>query len=592
MVNPFARASVSAYSRPLTEFSYGDVLISSDLHESQLMNTHAVLMELNEDSLLKPFREMSRMPAPGEDLGGWYHYDSNADFHKGMDAICAPGCTFGQWVSALARVYAITGDNKTREKVLRLNRLYAQTISGDFYTNSRFPAYVYDKLVLGLLDSHTFVQDPQALEILDHTTETALPHLPGHAIEHDLIWRPDKPADDPTWTWDESYTLPENLFIAYERGAGRRYYDMGLAYLDDKTWFDPLSRNENVLGGRHAYSHVNSLCSAMKAYMVAGSEKHLRAARNAFAMLLAQSYATGGWGPDETLCTPRGDELYESLTKTHRSFETPCGSYAQFKLTRYLLRVTRDARYGDSIERVMYNTVLGAKPLQDNGETFYYSDYNFDAKREYKPAHWPCCSGTLPQVAADYRINLYLREPNGIYVNLYVPSTLRWIESGTTLTLTQEGDYPYEDHVSFTFTASQPVELTMHFRIPAWAEGASIRVNGTKPQAAVTPGQFASVQREWRTGDRVELELPLKMRLEHIDARHPNTVALLRGPIVLMAVKPDEASPLPKVTREQLLSACRISERQWQVTCAAGPLTLLPFTALGERPYTTYLNVG
>jgi len=148
-------ASAAIDLRVLSEFGYGDVLISSDPHESQLMNTHAVLMELSEDSLLKPFREMSGLPAPGEDLGGWYHYDPDPDFRKGFDAVGAPACTFGQWVSALARIYAITVDAKTREKVLRLNRLYAQTISGDFYERSRFPAYIYDKLLLGLLDSHT-----------------------------------------------------------------------------------------------------------------------------------------------------------------------------------------------------------------------------------------------------------------------------------------------------------------------------------------------------------------------------------------------------------------------------------------------------
>jgi hypothetical protein len=577
---------------PLTEFGYGDVFIASDMHQSQLMNTHAVLMELDEDSLLKPFRQMIGLPAPGEDLGGWYHYEPDPDFTKGMDAVGAPGCTFGQWVSALARVYAITGDGATREKVLRLNRLYAQTISGELYVKSRFPAYLYDKLLLGLLDSHTYVKDPQALAILEQTTETALPHLPGRAIEHDVVWRSDKPADDPTWTWDESYTLPENLFVAYERGAGRRYYEMGLQYLDDKTWFDPLARNENVLGGRHAYSYMNSLCSAMKAYMVAGSRKHLRAAQNAFAMLLAQSYATGGWGPDEALCTPDGGELYASLTGTRRSFETPCGAYAQFKLTRYLLRVTRDARYGDSMERTMYNTVLGAKPLEDDGEAFYYSDYNFDAKREYKQARWPCCSGTLPQVAADYRINIYLRGPRAIYVNLYVPSTVRWTEKGNALTLTQESDYPYEDRVTFTMTSSGPTELTMHFRIPEWAKEASIRVNGARPQSAVVPGEFAAIRREWKTGDRVELELPMRMRLEAIDARHPNTVALLRGPLVLMAVKQEQDGPAPKVTREQLLAARRVNEREWQANAASGALTLAPFTSLGERPYTTYLNVS
>ncbi len=577
---------------PLAEFGYGDVILSSDLHETQLRETQAVLMYLSDDSLLKPFRQMAGMPAPGEDLGGWYHYDPNYDYRKNFDDGFAPACTFGQWVSALARAYAITGDAATRDKVLRLNRLYAQTISGQFYEKNRFPAYTYDKLLLGLLDSHTYVKDPQAMAILEETTNTALPHLPGHAVEHNVRWRMDKPADDESWTWDESYTMPENLFIAYQRGAGRRYYDLGLQYLDDKTWFDPLSRGENVLQGRHAYSYVNSLNSAVMAYMVAGSEKHLLAGRNGFSMVQAQSYATGGWGPDEELRAPDSNDIYASLTNTHHTFETPCGSYAHFKVTRYLLRITRDSRYGDSMERMMYNTVLGSRPLEENGHAFYYSDYNFDGTRVYHVARWPCCSGTLPQVATDYRINTYFRGPQAVYVNLYIPSTLRWTDNGAVLSLTQESGYPFEDHIAFTVTNSQPTEQTLHFRVPAWAEGAAIFVNGKRQPGLAVPGQFAAIHREWASGDRVELEFPLKMRLEPIDARHENTVALLRGPVVLMAVKEREDSPLPGITREQLLGASRISERQWQANSGSGPVRLMPFTSVGDQPYTTYLQVS
>jgi uncharacterized protein len=475
---------------------------------------------------------------------------------------------------------------------LRLNRLYAETISADFYVKNRFPAYTYDKLLLGLIDSHTYVKDPQALAILEHTTDTALPHLPGHAVEHGHPWRKDKDPHDDSWTWDESYTMPENLFLASQRGAGRRYYDLGLQYLDDGPWFDPLSRNENVLNGRHAYSHVNSLSSAMMAYLVAESEKHLRAARNAFAMLEEQSFATGGWGPDETLRAPGSNDVYESLTNTHHSFETPCGSYAHFKLTRYLLRATRDSHYGDSMERMMYNTVLGALPLEENGKNFYYADYNFNGKRVYKEARWACCSGTLPQVAADYRINTYFRGPQAVYVNLYVPSTLRWSEKGAALSLTQEGEYPYEERIVFTVTSSQPAELTIHFRIPSWAQGAEIYVNGTRQKGLASPGQFAAIRREWKTGDRAELELPLRMRLESIDAKHADTVAMLRGPLVLMALKPDQTNPLPNVTRERLLAARRVNQHEWQIDAANGSLTMLPFTWLGSRPYTTYLRLG
>jgi hypothetical protein len=104
--NQRAWSAVSPWPAPLAEFSYGDVDMASEAHESQLMNTHDVLMALSEDSLLKPFRQMSGMAAPGEDLGGWYTYDPNYDYRKGFDEGFAPGCTFGQWISALARVYA------------------------------------------------------------------------------------------------------------------------------------------------------------------------------------------------------------------------------------------------------------------------------------------------------------------------------------------------------------------------------------------------------------------------------------------------------------------------------------------------------
>ncbi|MEO8547477.1 MAG: beta-L-arabinofuranosidase domain-containing protein [Sphingomicrobium sp.] len=574
----------------LAEFGYGAVSMASDAQEAQLRNTQSVLMSLSDDSLLMPFRQMAGLPAPGVELGGWYAYRPDYDYRKNFDEGFAPGCHFGQWVSALARGYAITGDTAVRDKVLRLNRLYAQTISGEFYRKSRFPAYVYDKLTIGLLDSHSWANDPQALAILERTTDTALPHLPGRAVEHDQRWRMDKDPDDASWTWDESYTLPENMFLAAERGAGPRYFDLGRRYLDDEPWFDPLSRGEHVLKDRHAYSYVNSLSSAMMAYFAAGSEKHLRAARNGFTMLQAQSYATGGWGPDELLRGPGGDALYDSLRNTHAHFETPCGSYAHFKLTRYLLRATGDSRYGDSMERVMYNTVLGALPLQADGRHFYYSDYNFDARRVYKEARWACCSGSLPQVAADYRINLYLRGPRSVYVNLYVPSTLRWEEGGTQLTLTQTGNYPYDGRVVFSLAASKPADTTLHFRIPAWAPGAQIRVNG-EAQPAPVPGRFAAVRRLWRSGDVVELLLPLPMRLEPIDPRHPGTVALARGPLVLMAVKPDIDAPVPALSRSALLSAGRAGAAEWRADSATGPVVLTPFTALGTRPYTAYLDL-
>lgn len=576
-----ARSAMSdtANSQLLEEFAYSEVSLDSPLHEQQLHQTHEVLMNLSEDSLMKPFRQMIGKPAPGEDLGGWYRYDPDYDWHT-FDAGFAPTATFGQWVSALARYYAITGDQATREKVLRLNRLYAQVIDSDFYSlKNRFPAYCYDKLVCGLIDSHKYVGGPDAFAILEKTTSAAIPHLPGHAIEHGKSWRP---GTDESYTWDESYTMPENLFLAYQRGAGERYREMGKQYLHDLV-LDRLAEGQNDLAGRHAYSHVNMLSSAMQAYLTLGSEKHLRAAKNGFDIVAAQSFATGGWGPDEQLRKTDSPDVFNSLSNTHSGFETPCGSYAHFKLTRYLLRVTRNPRYGDSMEHMMYNTILGALPLESDGRTFYYSDYNSQGKKVYSSHRWPCCSGTHPQVAADYRINTYLRDVRGIYVNLYIPSTVKWTQDGAQISLTQKGEYPHDSHVQFEVKTSTPVELAMNLRIPAWTESASIAVNG-KREAAIA-GTFARVQREWKSGDRIDLELPLKPRLEGIDKQHPDLVAMLVGPLVLFG------DQVPGLGRAELLAAKRMTPQLWHVSTGRQIMKMVPWTTLEDQPYTTYLKV-
>lgn len=578
----FSTAS-SPLPAPLEQFRYDQVSLNSEIHETQLQKSVSVLMGLNEDSLLKPMRQMGGQSAPGEDLGGWYIYDPAYDWHT-FDAGFAPAATYGQWVSALARAYAISGSAEIRNKVLRLNRLYAKAMSDGFYEKNRFPAYCYDKLVCGLIDSHRWVGDPDALAILQRTTDMALRHIPGHAVEQGQSWRP---GTDESYTWDESYTISENLFIAYQRGAGDRYKELGVRYLHD-SFFALLASGENALSTRHAYSHVNALSSAMQAYLTIGSEKHLRAAKNGFDMLTAQSFVTGGWGPDERLRATDSAEVAASLTNTHHSFETPCGAYAHFKLTRYLLRVFRDPQYGDSMEKVMYNTILGAKPLQADGRTFYYSDYNFEGKKVYSDHRWPCCSGTFPQVAADYRINTYFRDAQGVFVNLYIPSTLRWTHNGVEVSLVQKSSYPYSGQIAVEFSLSKPAELVAHFRIPAWAEGASISVNGKRLTDPVLPGAFASIRRKWRNGDRVELEMPMKMRLQPLDSRNPDTVALLRGPLVLFALR----TSAEKLTRQQLLDAKDVGAGKWQVATPGGPITMLPFTAIEDEQYSTYLQVS
>ncbi|HTX06595.1 MAG TPA: beta-L-arabinofuranosidase domain-containing protein [Steroidobacteraceae bacterium] len=585
---------VAAPTDLLEEFGYGEVRLAPGLAQSQFEHTQRVMLRMNVDSLLKPYRLRAGLAGPGPEMGGWYDLVSDAVRAGNKDPYgghgFAPGHAFGQWISALARGYAASGHPEARAKVEQILAAYEPAISGRFYANFPFPAYNYDKIVCGLIDAHSYCRLGSAYPLLDRTTDVAEPHLPPRALdrgEPQKRWR--QAIGESTSGWylmDESYTLGENLFLAWQRQAGRRYLPLAKRFLLDDTYFAPLAAGVNVLPDHHAYSYANALNSAVQAYISTGSRMHLDAARNGFAMIAAQSFATGGWGPEEYFRNPRSDDLYTTLTTTHRGFETPCGSYAHLKLTRYLLRITRDGRYGDSMEQVFLNTVLGAKRLEHDGHAFYYSDYNFRGARTYFPDRWPCCSGTLPQVAADYHVLIYFRDPRGVYVNLYTPSAGRWrAADGTRLALVQSGDYANDGHVRLDLKASRETRFRLRLRIPGWSQlqggSPSLRVNG-RPVPVETQLGFAALERTWKDGDSIDLELPMPVRLVPINAHHPDVAALVRGPQVLFAL-----AQQPKLSRGQLLSVKRADGGYWQ----AGDVRFAPFTAIGEAPYSTYVRV-
>ena len=583
--------AATAVAPALSLFEYSQVQLLEGIFRTQFDHNHELFLGLDEDALLKPFRQRAGLPAPGPDMGGWYDNASDfnpADNFHGFIA----GHSFGQYLSGLARAYAVTGSKPTQEKVQRLVRGYAQTIdpTGKFYVDYRLPAYTFDKTCCGLVDAHEFAQDPNALKVLWQSTQAVLPYLPEKALSR--AEQRARKHRDTSYTWDETYTLPENLFLAYQRGGGdQRYRDLAVRFLE-QDYFDPLAEDNNVLPGEHAYSHVNALSSAMQAYLVLGDEKYLRAARNGLRMVEEQSYATGGWGPDEAFVEPGRGAIAASLDSTHSSFETPCGAYGHFKITRYLLRVTRDSAYGDSMERVLYNTIAGARLIQQDGTSFYYSDYNSrEAKKEWYKDKWPCCSGTFPQLSADYGISSYYQSGDGVYVNLFLPSRLTWTQGSTRCSLTLKTDYPNAGRIQFDLAMARPENFTVYVRVPGWAgPKTSLAVNGKRVANELTPGKFSALSRVWKDGDRVEFEIEMPLRLEAVDAANPNTVALMRGPVALFAI----GNSFPDVTRDQLLGATLSarSSDDWTVHARGGTMTLRPFAAIKDEDYRLYQKVG
>jgi hypothetical protein len=242
------------------------------------------------------------------------------------------------------------------------------------------------------------------------------------------------------------------------------------------------------------------------------------------------------------------------------------------------------------MEAVLYNTILGARPIRQDGVSFYYSDYNMDGQKVDYGDKWPCCSGTFPQLTADYGISSYFRSPRGVYVNLFVPSRVAWKQGNAQVSLTQHTSYPNSNETSLLLKLDRPERFLVALRIPAWAgEATSVRVNGRAANATVRPGNWAQIERDWKDGDRIEFSLDMPLRLMPIDPQHQSTVALLHGPVALFAVEPGTKA----LTKAQLMAAQRTGSESgdWEVAADTGKVRLKPFAAITSEHYRLYHEV-
>lgn len=508
----------------LRTFNYENVKLLPGPLLEQFNQTRDTYFNIPDERMLVGFRKRAGLQAPGMSLDGWY---ANDVFHA-----------FGQFLAGMSRMSKATGDTAMKDKVNGLIAEWAKTIAPDgyfYYSNKpNAPHYTYEKMMGGLNDAYEYLGNGNAREHAARITSWAMKNLgrernPGSETN---------PSGGDGKGGSEWYTLAENLYRFYEFTGDKTYKNFADVWHYTKYW-DGYADNKPEVNQLHAYSHVNTLSSAAMAYKVSNDPKYLRTLTNAHAYLQAHEvFATGGYGPGERLLSPNG-QLGDSLDKQLRTFEDPCGSWACFKMSRYLMSFTGDANYGDWLEALLYNGIGAALPVREDGATFYYSDYRMSGgSKFYHWQHWPCCSGTYPQAVADYFNTIYfLQNGKGLFVNLYVPSEVTW-QPGTSnesAVIRQETKYPREDTIRFTVVRTPEQTYPIAFRIPAWAsKDVRLKVNDAAADFPISPGQWATISRKWKSGDTIELLLPAIIRMKAIDAQHPRRFAILRGPEVLV----------------------------------------------------------
>jgi DUF1680 family protein len=267
-------------------------------------------------------------------------------------------------------------------------------------------------------------------------------------------------------------------------------------------------------------------------------------------------YITGGCGALYDGASPDGSPDQATITRVHQSYgreyqlpnvtayNETCANIGNALWNWRMLNITQEARFADILELVLYNSALSSIGL--DGKSFFYTnplrqvndlpfELRWSCQREPYISCF-CCPPNILRLIAEVGGYAYSLSEEGVWVNLYGSNTLECtLANGSPFTMVQETDYPWDGRVRFELKEPPAGECGIMLRIPGWAREVSVRINGelaaTKPQ----PGQYFKLKRAWAAGDKIELDIPMPVRL--LEA-HPlveenrNEVAVMRGPLV------------------------------------------------------------
>ncbi|KAI1042368.1 hypothetical protein LB505_014491 [Fusarium chuoi] len=307
---------------------------------------------------------------------------------------------------------------------------------------------------------------------------------------------------------------------------------------DHAVIFDPLQQNTDKLSGLHANTQLPKWIGALREYKVGGDKKYLDIGRNAWNIVVNKhTYAIGGNSQAEHFRAP--DAIAGFLTDDTCE---ACNSYNMLKLTRELWALNpTDASYFDFYEKALLNHLLGQQdPSSNHGHVTYFTPLKAGGRRGVGPAwgggtwstdynsFW-CCQGTGVETNTKLMDSIYFHTSDTLYVNLFTPSKLNW--SQKKVSITQTTDFPESDTSTFKITGDTS-EWTLAVRIPSWTTKASIKVNGQASNVAIESGKYATIKRQWKSGDTVTVQLP--MSLHTVAANDDQTLgAIAFGPVIL-----------------------------------------------------------
>lgn len=492
------------------------------------------MLALDPDRLLAPFRREAGLTPKKPSYENWENI--------GLD-----GHTAGHYLSALADMIASgndTGDQQLRRRLTYMVDELAecQQAAGDGYIggvpgSKEFwravseghvelfwqkwvPWYNLHKTYAGLRDAYLVAGNRKARTVLINFGEWAL-HITEKLSD----------AQMQQMLAVEHGGMNEVFADIYAITRDARFLKLAERF-NHQAILEPLEHEEDRLTGLHANTQIPKVIGFERIAQLSGDTAEDTAARFFWDTVTGKRSVTfGGNSVSEHFNDPKD---FRRLLE-HREGPETCNTYNMLRLTEQLFPYFPKATYADYYERALYNHILGSINPTHPGFV-YFTPIRPGHYRVYSQpgqGFW-CCVGTGMENPGRYGQFIYAQSKRGLYVNLFIPSQLTAAQFG--LTLRQETRFPFQERTKLTLRLAKTRTFDLHLRHPNWVAGnvLNIRVNGNRVRLPSTPGTYATLRRQWRNGDRIEVELPMQTTVEGLPDGS-NWVAVLRGPIVLAA---------------------------------------------------------
>jgi DUF1680 family protein len=456
------------------------------------------------------------------------------------------------------------------------------------------PYYTLHKILAGLMDIYEVSGNEKALEIVKGMGDwvyARLSQLPTETLIS--MWN--------RYIAGEFGGMNEAMARLYRLTNEPRYLEVAQLFDNIKVFYGDaehshgLAKNVDMFRGLHANQHIPQIMGALEMYRDSDAPEYYHIADNFWNMATNDyMYSIGGVAgarnPNNGECfTSEPASLYENGFSAGGQNET-CATYNMLKLTRNLFLFDQRAELMDYYERGLYNHILASVAENTPANTYHVPLRAGSVKQFGNPnmSGFTCCNGTALESSTKLQNSIYFKSDDNqaLYVNLYVPSTLKWTEKN--IAVTQTTAYPSEDHTRLTIKGKG--EFDLNVRVPHWAtKGFFVKINGKDQKVKAVPGSYLTLSRKWKDGDTVELRMPFQFYLEPVMDQQ-NIASLFYGPVLLAVQESEPQTEWRKVTLNAKDISKSISGDPEQLQFNIDGVVFKPFYETYGR-HSVYLDV-